>query len=82
MLSKKDSAIFVSILDYEFQMLPKKILYIANVYRDLQGLYGEIRVWGFQIYKDSMLPAIAVIFKVNTLCGLLIYTLIGPEAEG
>ena len=26
----------------------------ANVYRDLQGLCGEIRVQGFQIYGDCM----------------------------
>ena len=49
--------------------------YTANVYRELRGVYGEIRVRGFQIYKDCMLPAIPVIFKVNTLCGLLISTL-------
>ena len=24
--------------------------YTANVYRGLQGLYGEIGVWGFHIY--------------------------------
>ena len=28
--------------------------YTANVYRGLQGLYGEIRVRGFQIYGDCM----------------------------
>ena len=27
-------------------------MYTANVYRDLQVLYREIRVWGFQIYGD------------------------------
>ena len=27
-------------------------LYTANVYRDLQVLYREIRVQGFQIYGD------------------------------
>ena len=47
--------------------------YTANVYSDLQGLYGEIGVQGFQIYGDCMLSAIPVIFEVNTLCGLLIY---------
>ena len=35
----------------------------ANVYRDLQGLYREIRVRGFQIYGDCMLLAIPVILK-------------------
>ena len=49
--------------------------YTANVYKGLQGLYEEIRVRGFQIYKDCMLPAIPVIFEVNTLCGHLIPTL-------
>ena len=29
-------------------------MYTANVCRDLQGLYGEIEVQGFQIYKDCM----------------------------
>ena len=51
------------------------ISYTANVYRELWGVYGEIRVQGFQIYKDCMLTAIPVIFEVNTLCGLLISTL-------
>ena len=32
----------------------KKLPYTANVYRDLQGLYGEIQVRGFQIYGDCM----------------------------
>ena len=50
-------------------------LYTANDYRGLQGLYGEIGVWRFQIYGDCMLPAIPVIFEVNTLCGLLKQTL-------
>ena len=29
-------------------------MYTANVYRELQGLYREIRVQGFQIYGDCM----------------------------
>ena len=37
--------------------------YTANVYRDLQGLYGEIGVQGFQLYGDCMLPTIPVILK-------------------
>ena len=36
--------------------------YTANVYRDLQELCGEIRVRGFQIYGDCMLPAFPAIF--------------------
>ena len=35
--------------------------YTANVCRDLQGLYREIGVLGFQIYGDCMLPVIPVI---------------------
>ena len=53
----------------------KSTIYTANVYRDLQGINGEIKVRGFQIYWDCMLPGIPVIFKVNTLCGLLISTI-------
>jgi len=52
-----------------------KLTYNTNVYRELRGVYGEIRVQEFQIYGDCMLPAIPVIFEVNTLCGLLISTL-------
>jgi hypothetical protein len=37
--------------------------YTANVYRVLQGLCREIRVRGFQIYGDCLLPTIPVIFK-------------------
>ena len=37
--------------------------YTANVYRDLQDVYGEIRVRGFQIYGDCMLPTIPVVLK-------------------
>ena len=37
--------------------------YTANVYRDLQGVYREIRVPGFQIYGDCPLPKIHVILK-------------------
>ena len=38
--------------------------YTAYVYRGLQGLYGEIRVGGFQIYGDfACIPAIPVILK-------------------
>jgi hypothetical protein len=37
--------------------------YTANVYRDLRVVYREIRVRGFQIYGDCMLPTIPVILK-------------------
>ena len=37
--------------------------YTANVYRDLRGVCREIRVRGFQIYGDCMLPTIPVILK-------------------
>ena len=61
---------------YHYTKVAKNILsYPANVYRELQGVYREIGVQGFQIYRDCMLPAIPVIFEVNTLCGLLISTL-------
>lgn len=39
-----------------------KNTYTANVYRGLRGFYGEIRVRGFQIYGDCMLPAFPAIF--------------------
>ena len=35
----------------------------ANVYRDLRVVYREIRVRGFQIYGDCMLPTIPVVLK-------------------
>ena len=35
----------------------------ANVYRVLQGVYREIRVQGFQIYGDCLVPQIPVILK-------------------
>ena len=41
--------------------------YLANVYRDLRGVYGEIRMRGFQIYRDCMLPTIPVILNPHTL---------------
>ena len=28
--------------------------YTANVYRELRGVYGDIRVRGFQIYRDCI----------------------------
>ena len=39
------------------------MVYTANVYRDLRVVYREIRVRGFQIYGDCMLPTIPVILK-------------------
>ena len=45
---------------YNFMIYPldkpntKYKYYTANVYRGLQGLYGEIKVRGFQIYGDCM----------------------------
>ena len=35
-------------------MVHKFVKHTANVCRDLQGLCGEIGVWGFQIYGDCM----------------------------
>ena len=36
---------------------------ICNVYMDLQGVYREIRMRGFQIFGDCLLPKISVILK-------------------
>ena len=41
--------------------------YTANVYRRLQGLYGEIRVRGFQIYGDCMNTRNPCNFEISTL---------------
>ena len=49
--------------------------YTANVCRDLQGLYGKIGLRGFKFMGIAGIPAIPVIFEVNNLCGLMIYTL-------
>ena len=40
--------------------------YTANVYRGLQGLYGEIWVRGFQIYGDCMYIRIPCNFEIHT----------------
>ena len=48
----------------------------ANVCRDLRGVYREIRVQGFQIYRDCRLPTIPAIFfsgKTIISVGNLIY---------
>ena len=39
-------ALFARLSEFKFEF------FAANVYRDLQVLYREIRVWGFQIYGD------------------------------
>ena len=52
-------------------ILQQKVL----TYLHCKAHYKEIRVRGFQLYGDYMLPTIPVIFGINTLCGLLIYTL-------
>ena len=39
----------------------------ANVYRDLQGLCGEIGVRGFQIYGDCMYTRNPCNFEISTL---------------
>ena len=41
--------------------------YTANVYRDLQGLYRETRVRGFQIYGDCMYTPNPCNFEISTL---------------
>ena len=58
-------------MDWNIQLMrPQKlsasmeeVRYTANVYRELQGVYREIGVRGFQIHWDCMLPAIPVILK-------------------
>ena len=42
-------------------------LYTANVYRELQGLYREIGVQGFQIYGDCMYTRNPCNFEFSTL---------------
>ena len=61
---------------YDAILLTMILFYTANVYRCLQGLYGEMGVRKFQITATviASIPAIPVIFEVNTLCGLLAYT--------
>ena len=49
-------------LDYSADAQQHDRHYTANVYRGLRGFYGEIRVRGFQIYGDCMLPAFPAIF--------------------
>ena len=41
----------------------KSILYTANVYRDLRGLFGEIGVRGFQNCRVYMLS----VFPINSV---------------
>ena len=42
-----------AILEGKDSQKSQQTTYTANVYGGLQGAYGEIRVWGFQIYGDS-----------------------------
>ena len=41
--------------------------YTANVYRELQGLYREIGVQEFQIYRDCMYTLNPYNFGISTL---------------
>ena len=41
--------------------------YTANFYRGLQGLCGEIGVWGFQIYGDCMYTRNPCNIEISTL---------------
>ena len=52
---------------YLKKFLPLLLIYTANVYRELQGLYGEIRLWGFQIYGDYMYSCNPCNFEISTL---------------
>ena len=66
--SKKSKMILQNLFHNEFsypnQKIEKKIISkdfwnltnTANVYRDLQGVYREIKVQGFQIYGDARYP--------------------------
>ena len=47
--------------------IEKTTRYTANVYRELQGLCGEIKVEGFQIYGDCMNTCNPYNFKISTL---------------
>ena len=40
-------------------------MYSANVYRELQGLYREIGVQGFQIYGDCMYTRNSCNFEIS-----------------
>ena len=42
----------------------------ANVCRELQGLYREIRVQGFQIYGDCMYTCNPCNFQISTVCNI------------
>ena len=53
---------------------PANYHYTANVYRELQGLYGEIRVQGFQIYGDCMYTRNPCNFEnLHTLISIVIF---------
>ena len=43
------------------------MIYTANVYRDLQGLCGEIGVRGFQIYGDCMYTRNPCNIEISTI---------------
>ena len=60
-MAKKFSALYS--ITIHTRTVASSALYTANVYRGLQGLYGEIGVRGFQIYGDCMYTRNPVIFK-------------------
>jgi hypothetical protein len=60
---KQTTFVMLEISKACFMCLKRAQTYTANVYRDLRGVYREIRVRGFQIYGDCMLPTIPVILK-------------------
>ena len=51
----------------------QQIDYTANVYRELQGLYREIGVQGFQIYGDCMCTGNPCNFQNHTLISIVIF---------
>ena len=55
---------------HQMWKLKKKMkcrIYTANIYRDLQGLCGEIGVRGFQIYGECMYTRNPCNFEISTL---------------
>ena len=49
------------------------LIYTANVYRELQGLYREIGVQGFQIYGDCMYTRNPCNFSVQVSMQILLW---------
>jgi hypothetical protein len=63
------SSCYIDYYDFDILHGPtiKVMFYTANVYRELQGLYREIGVQGFQIYGDCMYTRNPCNFEISTL---------------